>query len=626
MEEENLLSKFYYPYCNICKGVLKIYFNDNFTIDYECENYENHKKENIYFETFERFYLKEKAFDYCKKCNKNLESDSRYICEECKNSYCSLCFIYDEHIKKDIKKLNIKTNKCKHHQSDLIYYCKECKKYLCIDCLKMNENGNHEEHEYLNILDIMPTINEINKLKQKIEAKEKAYYNLINSLDDWYKKIFKKVEKLKQKLKKEIEILKKLFFNFNINYAKLAYTSNFDNINGYIKDINNESLLKFYNSDNFEFKTKYLFEYFFPENEKIINKNGKLEYYEYFGVNGMIIKLTNDLFFVYNSIQKNIKIYQYNNYKDKIIYNTSLNFNDNIYTLTSYNNNDSIYICACLQLKKAVTIFIYNLKDKSLKISDIIDDENKSQILYENSLDFSENFGNNLYRIFENCILLSNNLIAIAEEQQIYILKKSHFINKFSKIKTLFNNNPFIRDMILVDNEYFACSICNDNDKTFCDIIYFSINNLEEEKRIKKINCVNGKDSCLFLFNQYLLIKGNKKIFIISNKTKELVQVLSLFSKNHNVYRIIINTNNDIIYILSQKDRYLRMIKYKFIDGLFIQTEDYNKINVSKKDENEIIVNSNNISANDFFIDAFCINEDNDIFLWRNNIFRLIEK
>ena len=39
----------------------------------------------------------------------------------------------------------------------------------------MNENGNHEEHEYLNILDIMPTINEINKLKQKIDAKEKAY-------------------------------------------------------------------------------------------------------------------------------------------------------------------------------------------------------------------------------------------------------------------------------------------------------------------------------------------------------------------------------------------------------------------------------------------------------------------
>ena len=164
MKGDNLLSKFYYPHCNRCKGVLKIYFNDDFTIDYECENDENHKKENLYFETFERFYLKEKVFDYCKKCDKNIGSDSRYICEECKNIYCSLCFIYDEHIKKDIKKLNIKTNKCKLHQSDLIYYCKECKKYLCITCLKFNENVHHEGHEYVNLLDIMPTINEINKI------------------------------------------------------------------------------------------------------------------------------------------------------------------------------------------------------------------------------------------------------------------------------------------------------------------------------------------------------------------------------------------------------------------------------------------------------------------------------
>ena len=142
-KEENLLSKCYYPCCSRCKGILKIFFNDNFTINYECENDENHKKENIYFETLERFYIKEKVFECCKKCNKNLESDNKYICEECKNIYCNICFLSDEHIKNDIKKLNIKTNKCKLHQSVLNYYCIDCKKNICIGCLKINDNGSH---------------------------------------------------------------------------------------------------------------------------------------------------------------------------------------------------------------------------------------------------------------------------------------------------------------------------------------------------------------------------------------------------------------------------------------------------------------------------------------------------
>jgi hypothetical protein len=49
-KEENLLSKFYYPFCNRnqCKGLLRIYFNDNFTIDFECENNKNNKREKIY--------------------------------------------------------------------------------------------------------------------------------------------------------------------------------------------------------------------------------------------------------------------------------------------------------------------------------------------------------------------------------------------------------------------------------------------------------------------------------------------------------------------------------------------------------------------------------------------------
>ena len=103
--------------------------------------------------------------------------------------YCSVCFIYDEHIKVDTTNWNIIKNKCTFHQDDLNYFCKECRKYFCLKCIKLNESGDHDEHEYFNILDIMPTINEIKNLEKKIIEKEKVYDDLINSLDIWCKQL-----------------------------------------------------------------------------------------------------------------------------------------------------------------------------------------------------------------------------------------------------------------------------------------------------------------------------------------------------------------------------------------------------------------------------------------------------
>ena len=64
MEEHE--NKFYYPFCRVpgCNGVLGIRINDNdFSLDYECDKNENHYGQNIYFKTFERFYLKEMKKD-----------------------------------------------------------------------------------------------------------------------------------------------------------------------------------------------------------------------------------------------------------------------------------------------------------------------------------------------------------------------------------------------------------------------------------------------------------------------------------------------------------------------------------------------------------------------------------
>ena len=621
-KEDNLLPKFYYPCCNKCKGVLKIYFNDNFTIDYECENNENHRNENIYFETFERFFLKEKLYDYCNKCNKNLESDNKYICKECKKMYCNVCFIYDEHIKAGINNLNIIKNKCSFHQGDLIYFCKTCKKYFCIKCLKANESGTHENHDYISILDFMPTINEIKNLEKKIIEKEKAYNDLINSLDEWCKELLKKVEKLKQKLKKEIDLLKKLFFNFNQNFANVAYCNNFNNIYNFIKNINNESLNKFYISNNLEFKTKYLFQYFFPSNDKIINKKGKLLFYSTIGEDGIILKLTDNIFFVYNSVKNNIRIYKHNINKEMIIFHETIEFTKKIYSLSSFIINDIVYIYACLEKKKKVNIFIYNLKNESLQLSDdIIIDENENDNSIEDSDNNSDNSNN--YQHFYKCIQLQPNLIAITEYNTISIWKKMNDIESYSKQTILNNNIDLVKDIILIDNEYFACLLYSSS-KYF--IVYYSINNLNEEALINIIDCIDGHVSCLYLFKQYLLIRGNKGISILSNKTKDLIQYLDLSNNSYEIHKImqIIPTSNDIIYILIQKDKSFFMEKYKYKDGFFIQFEEYKDIELPN-DKNEILNSFSEFDLKDGrILNGYYINEDY-IFLWKRKLYRFIK-
>ena len=125
-EQTNSDNKIFYPACKEkgCDGLLKIKINENnFSIDYTCEKNKNHKGNGIYFETFEKFYLKEKSKEICFKCKLNLENNTIYKCKKCKEIFCIDCFIYDEHIKKEISNLIINKNKCNLHQRELNSYC-----------------------------------------------------------------------------------------------------------------------------------------------------------------------------------------------------------------------------------------------------------------------------------------------------------------------------------------------------------------------------------------------------------------------------------------------------------------------------------------------------------------------
>ena len=211
------MSKLYYPYCkeNKCNGELKIKFNNSFTLDYECEKNNEHKGNNIYFKTFERFYLKEKLIEKCHKCNINLLNSNIFICKKCENNYCISCFLLDEHIKESNNNLEIISKKCKEHNMDLYYYCTNCKENLCIYCIKQNEKNNkHNNHCFKKLLDEMPSLERINNLKDKIIKKSNCYKQLIYKLNDWKRKINIKIEELIHNLNDEITLLEKMFLTF----------------------------------------------------------------------------------------------------------------------------------------------------------------------------------------------------------------------------------------------------------------------------------------------------------------------------------------------------------------------------------------------------------------------------
>lgn len=136
--------KTFYPYCkeNNCGGVLKIAINDNFSIDYKCSKNPKHKKENIYFKTFERFYLKQKEMNNCCRCN---ETSIKYKCQECSQIYCSSCLKEDIHFKNKNLIITKICKYCKKNNNNLTHYCAECENKLNNVYLITNKNKEQKK-------------------------------------------------------------------------------------------------------------------------------------------------------------------------------------------------------------------------------------------------------------------------------------------------------------------------------------------------------------------------------------------------------------------------------------------------------------------------------------------------
>ena len=588
VEKYSTDNKYYIPTCRNkeCDGHLKISIDEEkFIINGICQKNKKHIFNNLYFETFDRFYLKENIIQKCFKCNKNIETKNKYECKKCEKIYCLECFIFDEHINENLKNLKIITNRCQNDENILTFYCLNCKEKICSICFKKNkEKSPHHNHKVINILDSMPSQNQLDILKEKIIEKSNTFDSLIKSLDEWQNELNKKIERIKQNLKNEIKIIKKLFFNFNIDYIDYTYYSIFKEFFDGIKNCNNEYINKFMEAFNFNEKTKNIFNYLTIKNKEpdIINIKGELQIcfsrkYRY------IVEKFTEQYCLYNYYNSNMISLIYG--KDKnthYLSESKIDFKEKIFRLNFSLDRQNIY--ACLENKKSIYIFNYNYEDHTLELTD-----EKIEII-ENGH-------------FNKCINLNNNCLLIIDDLSLYLFSKNNL-----NLKKFMNTNKItfkdkIYDICQIDDKY---SLISQKSK----IININNENLKIEKEINNIDCLEKSDN-LILIKDCILVNCQKGIAIILIKTKEMIQYI--FDDLNLGNKSIVKSFDDYIYILNSSGN---LLKYS-----------YNEYNLIVKEITEIAKPDNDNTFNYFsFNDLNLLLLKDEIYFYNSNYMYILDE
>ena len=474
-------NKYYYiPICTEkgCEGNLKInILEENFIINCICEK--NHIFNDVLFETFEKYYLEEKIIQNCFKCNQ---------------IYCSSCYLLDIHIKNNLK--NLRINKLDRNK------------------IELNE---------------IPTKNEINSLKEKKKKKTFIFNDLIKSLNKWQKEFNKKIERIKINLINEINILKKLFFNYNKDYMNHNYYSNFHSINKHIDILNNKYLKEFMEHETFKEKSKCIFDLLFFKESKPLETRLLQKKLMDIGKDSYLKVLNKDILFLYSDLKIKLLTFDKNKLNFEIINEIKLKEKLNSFFISS--DNKKIY--ATLDEKKSVIIINYNQINNSLEISD-----EKIKIKSKGH--------------FNKCFILNNNYLITVDDFSIYLWNKNNLNSKYINIKK-YNFKYVIYDSIVYDENFILLSQYN-------KLKFYSINNQKIEKIIENIEC-NELPNSLILINNYILVNCKKGIVIILIKTKEIIQYIENLINCE--LKEILGIIEDNIYLMNAiGDLY----KYKFIE------------------------------------------------------------
>ena len=535
---------------------------EKFLINGICDKNNNHKFNNLYFETFERFYLKENIIKKCFICFNILENEYRFECKECKKTYCSICFFSDIHIKKNIENLKV-----------------------------IKINYLEDKDELINNLKNMPTKEQLFNIKSKIQKKSEAFDLLIKSIDEWQKEFNNRIERLKQNLRNEIRIIKKIFFNFNVDYMNNTYYLNFHKFLDSIKDYKNKYLIRFMQSVDFNEKTKNILDIILFKKPEIITYNIKLE--KILDTKGYTIikNLDDKTLLLFSDSLKCFTIFS--NKKNENNYDKIYNLNcDNKITSISFSpNKEKIYACA--EEKKYIHIINYNPINNILEYSDKFIEIN------------SEGY-------FQKCIYINSDCILAIDDISIYLFyeDKSN-LNRFTNTK-----KASLKD------EIFDICLINENDLLVAQnssLIFLSVKNLSIEKIINNVECFDTYN-VFILIEDCILVNCKEGIAIISIKTKEMIQFIH--DSENLVDKEMEKSIDNNIYIFNSSGN---LLKFKFFEyNLNLEEKGMNQIDEDEDEDKEKDLSNDDEEELNFNITNLLVN-GKEIFLWNEDLYKVIK-
>ena len=286
----------------------------------------------------------------------------------------------------------------------------------------------------------------------------------------------------------------------------------------YVKNINNEYLIKFNNNPDFREQSLNLIDLFYPKNPatKILKTNIK----NYNPLQGLILEKINNQFYFDKSYSL---IINYNKLLKVFTCYCKLNdFKEKIYTISL--SLDRKIIIACVNDKKVVKFFFNSEEMKFSKINqEIIDNENT-------------------YSHFNKCIQLTEKYLATADNECIKIWKNNN--KEQLEIEKKIGIGSKTSDLLLVNGEYFISS--QPNKKT---INIINISTFEISKTISNVDCIDSQNSLLSLQN-FIIINCVKGIQLLFKETKEIIQNIQNFEndlRNKELYAY-----NNKLYILQK--------------------------------------------------------------------------
>ena len=300
----------------------------------------------------------------CSECSSAIEITSinedsiEFQCNNNHNIKISIKDFCNKMKKYNNYKLNNQT--CDKHKKDYLVYCFDCKIHLCEECLK---SGKHSYHYKINIIEIMPSNESLNKINEVIKRDKLKLKNLSITKIKTKKQLTKILNLMKNKIKDEenkknenydIKLKKELELN-KTNYKKILNKLKEE----YEKKISLEKLK--YNENQNTIKNKYNILYDINKNickNKIDKLNKIFEFkIESYNFNNLMDKLSN-----FNKLIE-------------IIYNTYINYNNNYYNTKNIN---FIYNIFFNKDKK-----IYKLEEKHSELRNKIQNSDNRNIKNE---------------------------------------------------------------------------------------------------------------------------------------------------------------------------------------------------------------------------------------------------